>query len=355
MILPAMMPALVLLLQTQPVVRSAEPVAPVSTASKAAPAVDYPMGHVVPPSRGRHAKGDPFERFNRYWFRRQQGFDRHFLRPVALGYKHVVPNLLRTGLRNFFSNLGEPLVLLNYMLQLKPGKAVETATRFVLNSTSGLGGAGDVAKSPAIRLPHRPNGLGDTLGYYGVKPGPYLFLPVLGPTTLRDLIGGQGEAVILPFVVGTPFDRAEFQVTRAVSTGLDARAEADSDLRAILGDAVDPYATFRSVFLQDRAGEIADLHGPGWVAKDHRTAIEEPLVDPAAATGRGARELQSPLIDPAASPPVPQDPPAAAAPTASAPPAPSKARELQDPLTDPAAPATAPTPVQAPAPASTPN
>ena len=255
---------------------------------------------------------------------------------MALGYKHVVPNLLRTGLRNFFSNLGEPLVLLNYMLQLKPGKAVETATRFVLNSTIGLGGAVDVAKSPAIRLPHRPNGLGDTLGYYGVGPGAGLVVP------------GRGAPPQPP-----PCPRPLARVPPPTTTGLDARAEADSDLRAILGDAVDPYATFRSVFLQDRAGEIADLHGPGWVAKDHRTA--EPLVDPAAATGRGARELQSPLIDPAASPPVPQDAPAAAALTAGAPPTPSKARELQDPLTDPAAPATAPTPVQAPAPASTPN
>ncbi|WP_375382921.1 VacJ family lipoprotein [uncultured Sphingomonas sp.] len=348
-----MMPALALLLQAQPAVRTTEPAAPVVASPAVPPAVVYPMGNVVPPKRGRHTKGDPFERFNRYWFRRQQVFDRHFLRPVALGYKHVVPNLLRTGLRNFFSNLGEPLIVLNYVLQLKPGKAVETATRFVLNSTIGLGGAVDVAKSPAIRLPHRPNGLGDTLGYYGVKPGPYLFLPLLGPTTLRDLVGGQAEAVILPFVVGTPFDRAEYQVTRAVVTGLDARAEADSDLKAILGDAVDPYATFRSVFLQDRAGEIADLHGPGWTGKGRATGLGDPLADPAAATGTSSRELQSPLVDPAASPPAPQDPSAAPAP--GVPPAPSKARELQDPLTDPAAPTPAPAPAPAQAPASTPS
>lgn len=345
MSLPAVMPALALLLQSQPTTAPTTP--PVAAAPAAAPVVVYPMGRVVPPRRGgRHAKGDPFERFNRFWFRRQQGFDRHFLRPTALGYKHVVPNFLRTAFRNFFSNLGEPLVALNYVLQLKPGKAVETATRFVMNSTLGLGGAIDIAKSPAIRLPHRPNGLGDTLGYYGVKPGPYLFLPLLGPTTLRDLIGGQGEAVILPFVVGAPFDRAEYQVPRAVLTGLDARAEADGDLRAILGDAVDPYATFRSVFLQDRAGEIANLHGPGWAPKGHAPALADPLTDPAAATtGTSSRELQSPLVDPAASPPTPQDP-------VTVPPAAqqSTARELQDPLADPAA---APAPQGSVTPATT--
>jgi phospholipid-binding lipoprotein MlaA len=348
MILPAMVPAAALLIQApQPATAPASP-APVATPVVSAPAVSTPgdtMGRVVPARRGRHAKGDPFERFNRYWFRRQQGFDRHFLRPAALGYRHIVPRFVRTGLRNVFSNLGEPLVFLNYVLQLKPGKAIETATRFAMNSTLGLGGVVDVAKSPAIRLPHRPNGLGDTLGYYGVKPGPYLFLPLLGPTPLRDLVGGQGEAVILPFAVGTPFDRAEYQVTRAVVTGLDARAEADDDLKAILGDAVDPYATFRSVFLQDRAGEIANLHGPRWHASARSSELTDPLADPAAAGGSGAtgsdaRVSQSPLVDPAASPP-------------SSPAPASTARELQDPLTDPAMPA-APAQAQAPAPA-TPN
>lgn len=306
MILPALAPVLALLVQAQPVAPPAS-----ATTAPVPPAATAPVAGKA----RHHVKGDPLERYNRYFFRRYQGFDRHFLRPVALGYKHVVPKALRSGLRNFFSNLGEPLVFLNYVLQLKPGKAVETATRFALNSSLGIGGTIDIAKSPGIRLPHRPNGFGDTLGYYGVGPGPYLFLPLLGPTTVRDLIGGQAEAVILPFAVGTPFDRAEYQVTRAVVTGLDARAEADSDLNAILGDAVDPYATFRSVYLQDRAGEIAQLHGPGHA-------------------GAKADDLRDPLADPAAIPPAPADP-------ATVPPA-STARELQDPLADPAAPSPTP-------------
>ncbi|WP_254602717.1 MlaA family lipoprotein [Sphingomonas bacterium] len=245
--------------------------------------------------------GDPHERFNRRMFARYQRFDRHVLGPTARGYARIVPKPVRGGIRHFFANLGEPLVFLNYLLQLKPGKAAETAGRFVINSTLGLGGLVDVAKLPGVRLPHRPNGFGDTLGYYGVKPGAYLFLPVIGPTTVRDLLGGQADGLVLPLAVGTPFDKLAYQVPHAVLTGLDQRAEAEGDLQALLAGAVDPYATLRSVYLQDRAGEIAQLHGA------HRPAgsqdgLADPLIDPAAPPDAGPPELQDPLADPAAVP-----------------------------------------------------
>ncbi len=260
------------------------------------------------------APGDPHERFNRRMFRRYQKLDRGLLRPAALGYKHVVPRPLRTGIRHFFSNLTEPVVFLNFLLQGKVGKAIETLGRFVTNSTVGIGGLVDVAKSPGINLPHRPNGFGDTLGFYGVKPGAYLFLPLIGPTTVRDLFGGQVvdgavNGALFPLVIGKPFDKLYFQIPRAVLTGLDERAQADDDLKALLSDAVDPYATLRSVYLQDRAAEIAALHS-------RRRAIGHPV--PA------NDNLDDPLVDPAG--------------TASAP---ANAPEMQDPLADPAAPATA--------------
>jgi phospholipid-binding lipoprotein MlaA len=281
----------------------------------------------------RHAAGDPLERLNRRFFRSNQKFDRALFRPTAMGYKHAVPRPVRSALRNIFSNLGEPIVFLNYLLQLKPGKAAETAVRFAINSTIGLGGALDLAKQPSIRLPHRPNGLGNTLGYYGVRPGPYLFLPFVGPTTLRDLLGGFGDGAVLPTAVGTPFDRVEYQVPKGVITGLDARAEADDELGTLFAGAVDPYATLRSVFLQNRAGEIAQLHGRPKVTAT-QGELDDPLADLAAGGSVGAQpvqssaaELQDPLADPstpAASPPDMQDPlsdPAAAPvrPQASAP------------------------------------
>ncbi len=253
-----------------------------------------------------------------------QSLDRAILRPAAMGYQHVVPRLIRTGLRHFFSNLNEPIVFANFVLQLKPKSATRTVVRFLINSTIGLAGTIDVAKSKAVELPHRPNSLGDTLGFYGVKPGPYVFLPLLGPSDLRDLFGSQVDGLLLPQVVGKPFDKLEYQIPHAILYGLDTRAEADADLRALLGGALDPYATLRSVYLQDRAGEIAELKGRPVV--DEFDTPEDPAATPAKPrTGAAAPELQDPLTDPAgvphaSSPPETKPGPPDPAPTSPVPP-----------------------------------
>lgn len=277
-----------------------------------------------PPKTGTHwhAPGDPLEKFNRRMFAIHQTLDRAVIRPAAMGYKHAVPRPVRSGLRNFFSNLGEPVVFLNFVLQFKPHSAAKTAVRFIINSTIGVGGLVDVAKGKAFELPHQPNGFGDTLGYYGVKAGPYLFLPLLGPSDFRDFLGGQADGLVLPIIVDKPFDRLEYAIPKAVITGLDQRAELDGELHALLDDALDPYATMRSVYLQDRAGEIAGLKGkaldvsmPGDADGGAKTGPKSP-----------SSELQDPLSDPAAKPvpPVTTETKKSTAP------------ELQDPLSDPA-------------------
>lgn len=330
-LLPALLPAL--LAATPVTVPSGQTVAPV---------VVGPASATPAAARPHHAKGDPLEGFNRRMFRAHQGFDRRFFRPAAMGYKHALPKVMRGGIRNVIRNLGEPIVFLNYLLQLKPGKAAETAGRFLINSTLGFGGLVDMAKTPGIRLPHRDNGLGNTLAFYGVKPGPYLFLPFVGPTTLRDLIGGRGDALVLPLAVGSPFDRLEYQIPKGVLSGLDARAEADDDLNALFAGAVDPYATLRSVYLQNRIAEIQQLKG----AKKAKAGAEldDPLADPSGDAAPAATpELADPLDDPAApatttpSSPEPSDPlPEPAVPAAA--PAAAPAPELSDPLADPAGP-----------------
>ncbi|WP_375396017.1 VacJ family lipoprotein [uncultured Sphingomonas sp.] len=336
MTLTAVVPALLILSAAgrtdagTPVAQPMAAAAPITT--------DKPEPGMPPPTtrrRVRHAAGDPFEHFNRKMFARQQRFDRIVFRPVALGYKHVVPSPLRTALRHFFSNLGEPIVFLNYMLQLKPGKAIETVARFTINSTLGLAGAIDLAKGPAIRLPHRPNGLADTLGFYGVKPGPYIFLPFIGPTTLRDLIGNGADGAILAPTIGEPFDRLYYQLPHAVIPGLDQRVEADGDLRALMAGAVDPYATLRSVYLQDRAGEIRHLHGTRH-ATGSPTYLGDPLTDPAGAPAANSKapELADPMADPSAPVPTPTPTPPTAQPARKPD---SSAPELDDPMTDPAA------------------
>ncbi|WCM25652.1 VacJ family lipoprotein [Sphingomonas sp. QA11] len=271
------------------------------------------------------------ENFNRKMFSAFQKTDRKFVRPAAMAYKHVVPKLVRSGLRNALSNLNEPIVFLNDLLQLKPGRAVKTLVRFLANSTIGIGGLVDVAKTPAVRLPHHDNGFGNTLAYYGVGPGPYLFLPFVGPTTLRDLIGGQGDGFVLPIAVGRPFDRWQFQVPRGIVSALDQRAESDADMKALLDGAIDPYATLRSVYLQNRTAEIRALHSGA--AAQEENPLEDPLSDPAGGT---ASPLADPLSDPAAAPPAPSAAPA------------DKADPLNDPLPDPTASTPAPAPANSP-------
>jgi phospholipid-binding lipoprotein MlaA len=250
--------------------------------------------------KSRHAPGDPLEGFNRASFAVSMAIDKAVLRPAAMGYRHVLPKPARDGLRNVLSNLGEPLVFLNDLLQLRPGRAIRTFGRFAINSTLGFAGLFDSAKRDPFHLPHHPNSLGDTLGYYGVGPGPYLYLPLLGPATLRDAVAGGAEGAVLPTLVSDPFSRDEYQITTIVISGLDQRAEADADLKAILVDAVDPYATLRSVYLQDRAGQIVALKGRS-NADPSGPELDDPLEDPAT-KAPGAPELHDPLNDPAAAP-----------------------------------------------------
>ncbi|MEO8374159.1 MAG: VacJ family lipoprotein [Sphingomonas bacterium] len=305
--------------QSQTDQQATPPAPPTSADQTAAPAIPLdplvdPAGDAAVPDATAspvviatavgHAPGDPLEGLNRHLFAGFQFADRTFIRPVAMGYRHVVPKPVRSGLRNFFRNLGEPLVFLNDLLQLKPGRAFKTFERFVINSSLGIGGLIDVAKSRNIGLPHHDNGFGNTLGYYGVGPGPYLFLPIIGPTTLRDLIGGQGDDFVLPIAIGNPFDRLEYQIPRGVLSGIDDRAELDADFKALLDSAVDPYATLRSVYLQNRAAEIQALHSRSAKAGTTTDPLDDPLGDPAA---RQASPLDDPLNDPAASPATPTE------------------------------------------------
>lgn len=260
--------------------------------------------------RPRHAPGDPLEGFNRAMFSVNGLLDRILFRPASRVYKAVIPRIVRTGIRHVFSNLGEPVVFLNDVVQLRPRRAVRTFGRFVINSTLGVGGVIDVARGEG--LPHRGNGFGNTLGRYGVRPGPYLFLPLAGPSDLRDLAGGGADGAVLPLTIGTPFDRSYYVIPQTVLTGLDQRVAADADLHALLAGAADPYATLRSVYLQSRAAAVAETRG--------RSAIDgadNPPVVPATPGAPPPPDVfDSTPADPAAAAPVTADPPADPAPDA---------------------------------------
>lgn len=299
-------------------VEAAAPPTPASDAPELSDPLTDPATETAspPPAKlHRHPKEDPLEGFNRTMFSIHMKLDKAIYRPLAMAHKSLLPKEARSGLRNFFTNLSEPVAFLNFLLQLKIGKAAETFARFGINSTLGIAGFFDIAKRDDFKLPHRDNGFGNTLARYGVGPGPYIFLPFMGPSTLRDLAAEPADGAVLPVAIGKPFSRAEYQLATGILNGLDRRAEADPELKALLDGAVDPYATLRSAWLQNRAAEVAEIRARRHKKKkgDAGTSrqvdpLADPLTDPASGPqGETPRELQDALTDPAA--PVPSAPP----------------------------------------------
>jgi len=237
---------------------------------------------------------DPLAPINRVSYAISQPIDRFILRPAAMAYKAVVPHPLRDGARNAIRNLNDPLIVFNDLLQLRPGRAIRSTVRFILNSTLGLGGLFDVAKRKPFHIPHHANSFGDTLGYYGVKPLLYLYLPVLGPNTLRDFGASYVDSFAHPRLLykithpdsdrpvwKTRIDLGKAGIVTTVVGGLDARAQADDDLKRFREDSIDPYAALRAAYLQDRAGEIATLKAKAGATSEN-SHFDDPLTDPAA-------------------------------------------------------------------------
>lgn len=201
---------------------------------------------------------DPFEKFNRVGFKIEATLDRYFVGPLAHVYKLLTPGPIGEGIHNLVTNLTEPLIAFNGVLQLRPHRAATATARFAVNSTIGLAGLIDVGAR--LKMPHRPNGFGDTLGRYGVGPGPYFFLPLAGPSTLRDLVGSAVDLVVDPVHLVNYAYRTEVSISTGLTRDVDLRARSEDDLQALFGDAADPYATLRSTYLQKRE---SDIHGDG--------------------------------------------------------------------------------------------
>lgn len=202
--------------------------------------------------------GDPLSRLNAQTFEVTEKVDEALVAPLATGYEKGVPSPVRKGLFNFFSNLREPVVFLNFLLQGKPGKAAETLGRFAINSTIGVGGLVDVAKKEPFNLPRRRNGFANTLAVYGVKEGAFLVLPLVGPTTVRDLVGTLVDNAAVPTLVGKPFTEPYFTLPAFTVISLESRIEIDEKLKQIR-DSDEPYATLRETYLCERRAEIAAL------------------------------------------------------------------------------------------------
>lgn len=191
---------------------------------------------------------DPWEGANRGLFHVNKGIDRAVIRPTTVFYHHALPHPVREGAHNVLYNLGEPVTFINNVVQLHPAKAGKTLVRFVVNSTVGIAGIFDI--TGANGLQREPSGFNDTLARYGAPNGPYIFLPVFGPSSVRDLTGRVVDVVTDPFTWINYSGRAGVQTGRTVIAGLDKRDQADPILKDVNRTATDPYATLRSAFLQ---------------------------------------------------------------------------------------------------------
>lgn len=184
---------------------------------------------------------DPWEGFNRQMHRINNVIDRAVARPLARAYVRVVPRPVRLGVGNFFSNLGQPVTMVNSLLQGQPKRAAQSLGRFALNSTLGIGGVFDPASD--AKLPSRSEDFGQTLGVWGWKRSRYVELPVFGPRTVRDVFGAFGDAPLSPLrqveadKVAIPLQGLQLVDVRAQLLSTDALREGVEDDYALVRDA----------------------------------------------------------------------------------------------------------------------
>jgi len=196
---------------------------------------------------------DPIEPFNRgiFWF--NDTLDTWVLAPVAKGIDFVLPDLVQASISNFFYNIRFPIYLANDVLQGKPAAAGKDVVRFGVNSTFGIGGLFDAAE--AIGLPAKVEDFGQTLGHWGVPPGPYLVLPFLGPSNLRD---GAGLVADSAASVGPFFVESLYLVAGQVGFFVNERSRYIDEVDAAKEASLDYYLFVRNAYLQRREALIDD-------------------------------------------------------------------------------------------------
>jgi phospholipid-binding lipoprotein MlaA len=201
---------------------------------------------------------DPWQPVNRVFFRFNDLGDRYLLRPLAVGYKRSLPDQLRAGVRNLFSNLLYPVTIANQFLQGKFRETNRDGARFLLNSIVGLGGLFDPATR--VGLTENDEDFGQTLGVWGVGNGPYLVLPVFGPSTVRDAFGDAVDAPLSPFI-GITDGELNLALGAWVIYQVDRRSRL-LDVDAQVFEAYDPYIFVRDAYLQNRRYRVLDGNVP---------------------------------------------------------------------------------------------
>lgn len=226
---------------------------------------------------------DPWEPFNRRMFDFNEAVDKAVIKPAALAYQAVVPQWLRTGVGNVFGNLGDAWSAANLVLQVKPRAAIEMTARVVFNTVFGLGGFIDIADEIGLQR-NSVEDLGQTLGVWGVPSGPYVVLPFLGPSTLRDGVVSLGYDMKNSgpsLVLKEPRDRNSASALRL----LNVRVNLLSAGRVLDEIALDKYVLLRDAYLARRRSLIYDGEPP---EDDAPPAPASPAAVPAAAAASAA-------------------------------------------------------------------
>jgi len=202
-------------------------------------------------------ENDPLEVVNRGVYQFNEKADQYVLEPVAKGYQFVTPDFVDTGISNFFSNLDDVVVLINDVLQLKLNQALSDGGRVLVNSTVGILGFVDMATD--MGMPKHNEDFGQTLGAYGVGTGPYIVLPILGPSTLRDTLGIFADSFVDPI---QQIDDSDTMWTAIALEGVDARADLISTKKIIDKASLNPYEFIRSGYFQRREYLVYDGNPP---------------------------------------------------------------------------------------------
>lgn len=260
-------------------------------------AVLLSLGACATPRIGSNATAlrDPYEATNRRVYAFNRDLDKYALRPAAQAYRTVVPQVARRGVSNALNNIDEPVSFINAVLQGKVKQAFRTVDRFLLNTTLGVAGVSDVATD--LGRPEEVEDFGQTLAVWGVKSGPYLMLPLLGPSTFRDLGGFAGDLVSDPVTYARNATINPNFVETVGQFGLetvDLRSKLiDAGADGVLSGSLDEYATVRSAYLQRRQSDIYDGLLPD---EDEDAPVEDAPLAPGA-------------TPPAATTPTPPEPP----------------------------------------------
>ena len=197
------------------------------------------------------AERDPLEPLNRGIFGFNEVVYAWVFSPVATAYQFVVPGPGRRAVRRFFSNLSEPVTIVNDLLRLQPVQAGSSGARFLINTTAGVGGLFDPAA--AWGLEAHTSGFGGTLAVYRVGSGPYLVVPLMGPSTARDAFGGLVDGILRP---DTWLLAAGPRLVMAAGTGFTTYDMERERFNALRDTSVDFYAALRSAYLLDRDARI---------------------------------------------------------------------------------------------------